>query len=87
MSNYAVIKFKIKTLRTFTARESIVSFSALCTFLTNHIVSTLALPAKVGALEAEGAISVTPTSQASIVEVCCQCIHTRATELCVISVK
>ena len=87
MSNYTVIKFKIKTLRTFTARESVISFSALCTFLTNHIVSTLALTAKVGALKAEGTISVTPTSQAPIVEVCCQCIHARATELCVISEK
>lgn len=48
-------------LLTFTAWESIVSLSTLSTFLTNHVVSTLTLPSKVGALKAERAIRVAAT--------------------------
>lgn len=48
-------------LLTFTAWESIVSLSTLSTFLTNHVVSTLTLPSKVGALEAERAVCVAAT--------------------------
>lgn len=62
-------------LLTFTAWESIVSLSTLSTFLTNHVVSTLTLPSKVGALEAERAVRVTATGQSAIVEVCGQCVH------------
>lgn len=65
----------MQEIRTFTAWESIVSLSTLSTFLTNHIVSTLTLSSKVGALEAERAVRVTATGQAAIVEVSGQCVH------------
>lgn len=81
-----VINIKMSELLTFTAWESIVSLSTLSTFLTNHVVSTLTLPSKVGALEAERAVRVAATGQAAIVEVRGQCVHTWLTELCVIPV-
>lgn len=81
-----VINIKMSELLTFTAWESIVSLSTLSTFLTNHVVSTLTLPSKVGALEAERAVRVAATGYAAIVEVCGQCVHTWLTELRVIPV-